>query len=236
MADNTKTMSSRKKPVSQRRVAIVLASLVGTLTLSAGALLLMENGPFGATPMPAFSVSRADIRALIQPEAPLQSGAWRFIIIYESGDLEASASSLAEGRARGGVSAGPEKAARPSANFHFVVDAASSKRGALDGELEVSGSWKRQDPGTPYAGWPDPSYYNTKSYKNAIGVCVAGDVAQRPYSEAQFRSLVQLARELQQQCQIRKEAILFQWELDPNALHATPAQRAFADEFRRALD
>ena len=44
----------RKKPVSQKRVAVVLASLVGTMTVSAAVLLLMEGGALG-TAMPGWA-------------------------------------------------------------------------------------------------------------------------------------------------------------------------------------
>ena len=223
--------SGKKKPVNQKRTAIVLACLVGTLTLSSGILLIMERGPLGAPPPPAFATDRISI----EPSAPLKRGAWNYIIIYESGDPTACAASLADGNAKG-VPANATHVARPGANFHFVVDSSCSKDGALDGELEVGPSWLNQDYGTPYAGWPDPRYHTYPSYKNAIGVCVSGDLANKPYSDGQFRNLIDLTKKLQQRLAISKDAIKFQWELAPNDAHATEAQKAFSKEFRQWLD
>jgi len=218
-----------------KRVMIVLAALVATLTVSSGLLLVMDSAPLGATPPTAFVASPIRMHELVAPRNALQTAAWRYIIVYESGDLEASAASLADGRAKG-VGTKPV-AARPPANFHFVVDAAGSRGGALDGELEVASSWQRQEVGTPFAGWPDNSYHSYHPYTKAIGVCVAGDLTQRPYSEAQVRCLVQLVQELQSQLRIDNDAVKFQWELDPTAFHSTPSptQKVFAEEFRRRL-
>ena len=115
MAD--KSSVNRKKPVSQKRVAVVLASLVGTMTISAAMLLLMEGGALG-TGFPGFAVNPDSFSAKLDPVVPLQPQTWNYIIIYESGDLTASADSLAEGRETGGTNTPP----RPMANFHFVID------------------------------------------------------------------------------------------------------------------
>lgn len=168
---------------------------------------------------------------MLAPTEALQISQWGSIIIYESGDLEASAASLAEGRAKG-VGTKPTNA-KPAAKFHFVVDSASSKRDALDGELEVTPTWHRQEAGTPFAGWPDNSYHSNNNHKSAVGVCIAGDISQRPYSEAQVRCLAQLVQELQERLRISKANVRFQWEIDANYLHRTEAQKAFADEFRK---
>lgn len=232
MANDSKIMLSRKKLLVSRRVMIVLASLVGTLTISSLLLLLMDSTPIGATPAPAFAPTSDRIHDMVTPKASLQTAPWPFIIIYESGDLEASAASLAEGRDKG-VGTKPVTV-RPPANFHFFVNAVSSKQGALDGELEVGSTWQRQEIGTPFAGWPDSSYYKIhKPHNNAVGICLAGDISHRPYSEAQVRTLVQLVQDLQGRIGITNDHVLFQWEIEPNNFHTTSAQKAFAKEFRR---
>jgi hypothetical protein len=106
----------------------------------------------------------------IEPAVPLQAGAWNYIIVYESGDLAASADSLAEGLVTGGPHQSPNY--RPKANFHFVIDSAQSGSGRADGELEVQTRWKNQGLGAPYAGWPEPRSYSFTPYKNAVGICV----------------------------------------------------------------
>ena len=74
MAD--KKASNKKKPVSQKRVAVVLASLVGTLTFSAGVLLLME-GPAGGVGNPAMGAAyqSTPVAAQIEPATPLRQSA-----------------------------------------------------------------------------------------------------------------------------------------------------------------
>jgi hypothetical protein len=89
-----KKPSSKKKPVSQKRVATVLVSLVATLTISAGALLLMEGGSVGTSPL-AVAVGSGELGggvdnmplAAIDASIPLRQGTWDYIIVYESGAL-----------------------------------------------------------------------------------------------------------------------------------------------------
>jgi hypothetical protein len=234
MAD--KKASSRKKPVSQKRVAVVLASLVGTLTFSAGVLLLME-GPAGGVGSPAMGAAyqATPVTAQVEPATPLRQGDWNYIIVYESGDLAGSAASLAEGRVYGEPNL-PSSTVRPKANFHFVIDSARSRRDAVDGELEVGTTWQKQEPGAPYAGWPDVRYHHVSPYNNAVGVCFIGNLAREPISETQNRSLIQVVRELQNRLNIPKDRVLFQWELEPNVRHMTALQRDFAASFRTNLE
>ncbi len=226
-----KTRATRKKPVSQKRVALVLASLVGTLTVSCGVLLLMEGGALGTSPV---AFARPPITAQLDPTAPLQRGAWNYIIIYQSGDLAGSSASLADGRLVGG-SDPAQNSVRPKANFHFVIDSARSRRGAVDGDLEVSNAWQNQTAGAPYAGWPDYRYHTISPYKNAVGICLIGDLTREPLSEAQHRNLLQLVRELQDRLNIPAERVLFQWELEPNASSATPFQVSYAQGVRASI-
>jgi hypothetical protein len=228
MAD--KKTSSRKKPVSQKRVAVVLGSLVGTLTISAATLLLMEGGQNGGVPMPAAAPSWS-VADQIKPATPLRQRGWDYIIIYESGDLTGNAASLADGVLVGD----PKHTVRPKANFHFVVDSARGRRDGVDGELEVGTTWMNQVAGAPFVGWPDVRYHNISPYTNAVGVCFIGDLNREPMSDAQHRMLIQVVRELQSRLNIPRERIHFQWELEPNVTRANSAQKAFADYFRSSL-
>ena len=223
MAD--KIPAKRKQPVSQKRVAMVLASLVGMMTVTAAMLLVMEGGALG-TAVPGWAVNQPTIRAMIEPPQPLRWQAWNFIIIYQSGDAAASAASLADGRNTGGNTS---QGLRHKANFHFVIN--SAKSGRMDGELEVGTSWQNQVPGAPYAGWPDARSYSFTPYNNAVGICVSTDLHRRP-DEAQHQTLLQLVHELQQRCPNAK--ILFQWELDDQA-RPTAEEKQYADSFRASL-
>jgi hypothetical protein len=227
MAD--KKPSSRKKPVSQKRVAVVLASLVGTLTMSAAVLLLMEDRAVGTqTPAPGFAYQ-------VDPAVALRHGAWNYIIIYESGDLAGSAASLADGRVYGEPSL-PSNTVRPKANFHFVIDSARSRNGGADGEIEVGTTWLKQEVGAPYAGWPDVRYHQVSPYNNAVGVCLVANLSREPISATQNRSLTQVVRELQNRLNIPRDRVLFQWELEPNTRRMTQLQKDFAASFRTNLE
>jgi hypothetical protein len=232
MAD--KSPPIRKKPVSQKRVALVLASLVGMMTFSAAILLLMEGGALGIA-VPGWAVSAPDIAAMVEPSKPLRTGAWNYIIIYESGDLAASADSLSEGHVTGGVF---PTTVRPKANFHFVIDSAQSGTGTMDGELQVGTSWQNQETGAPYVGWPDrvdPRSHSFPLYNDAVGICLAGDLNREPPGVAQNQTLLLLVRELQQRLNIRKECVMFQWDSTLEGRQATPKQQAYARTFRAAL-
>ena len=235
MADKAPSRSG-KRPVSQKRVAVVLASLVGTMTVSAAALLMMEGGALGTSPLGAAVTTETSIRAKVQTPR-LKSEAWNYIIIYESGDLSASADSLADGLQAGGNSSPstmrPPPPA-PRANFHFVIT--RSGHGRMDGELEAGTSWSDQVAGAPYASWPDPRSYTFTPYNQAVGVCLAADLDREPISQAQHHTLLQVVRELQHTLNIPSDRVLFQWDPALKAMHASAAQQAYARSFRAELE
>jgi hypothetical protein len=218
---------SRKKPVSQRRVALVLAALVGTMTVSAGGLLLMEGGAPGPG-VPGMAVDSPGWASYLGG-SPLQGAHWNYIIIYESGDLSASAGSLAEG-----LIGGSPTPARPKANFHFVIDSAMSGSGTVDGGLEVGTSWQHQEHGA-YAGWPDSRSHTFSPYNDAVGICLSADLNRRPPSDVQVQNLIALVRQLQQRLNLPTDHVLFQWDplLDPTA--ATRSRLAFSQAIRSRL-
>jgi hypothetical protein len=221
MADNPKS-SKRKKTVSHKRVAIVLGCLVATLTLSAGFLLALEES---STPGKSPAMMGTTIN-YIPDDAKLRKDPWNYIIVYQSGSLAASAADLVEGRLIGG--SGTENAARPGANFHFVVDAASG----VDGDIVKGSAWLRQEPGAPNVAWPDARSYSNP-YTNAVGICLVGDVNRA--SDSQNQQLNALVRDLQSRLKIPASQVLFQWELQSDNSPITPAQRAYADSFRKGL-
>jgi hypothetical protein len=225
--------SSRKKPVSQKRVAVVLASLVATLTVSAGLLLLMEGGTGGSSPMAAAVDNSSTISSVIESASPLRTNAWDYIIIYESGDQVGGTTGLADGHDIGGV-VPTSDTVRSQANFHFVIDGSVSKDG-MDGQLKAGTAWNHQESGAPFAAWPDVRYHSIPPYNRAIGICLDGNLDQHPISEAQYPTLIQLVQDLQNRLHIPKDHILFQWEasqwdhrLPPSTPSAVQAQYAAA--------
>ena len=226
MADK-KIPIRKKKPVSHKRVATVLAMLVVAMTFTAAALLIMEGGSGASSPPSAMTIH---LRELLKTRGPLQSDSWKDIIIYESGDLAGSVATLADG-----IFGEPTpNTVRPKANFHFVINSARSRNGA-DGQLDVSTTWREQKSGTPFAGWPDARYYHYSPYNNAVGICFIGSLHRKDISEAQRRTLSQLVRHLQEELRIPASKVWFQWELEPNKTPANAAQRAFAEEFRQSM-
>jgi hypothetical protein len=218
----------RKKPVSQKRVAVVLASLIGTMTVSAALLLVMENSTMGTGVPGGMAVTPSSVAAAVESGKPLRPQGWNFIIIYESADPAARAASLADGRFSGGLSPSP---VRPKANFHFVIDSAES--GTMDGLPETGTSWRKQELGA-YAGWPDSRNHSITPYKDAVGICLAADLSRGSISEAQSQTLLHLVQELQARCRIPRERVLFQWELDTD-IRPTPGRMALAQIIRSAL-
>ncbi len=234
MAD--KKSSIRKKPVSQKRVAMVLASLVGSMTISAGVLLLMEGGAMGTSSPPgAFVADPNSLPAQLLPQVPLQAARWDYIIVYESGDASVSAESLSDGPFAGGI---PKSSVRPKANFHFVIDSSFSGPGTTDGKLEVSTNWISQDAiakGAPPAAWPDSRSYSYNYYGNAVGICVAADM-HHPISERQYQTLLESVQNLQRLLNIPKDRVLFHWDPSiPGARQASHSQSEFDRQFHAEL-
>jgi hypothetical protein len=195
------------------------------MTVGAAMLLVLEGGALG-TAVPGWAVNQPAVGAMVEPSVPLQRRLWSFIIVYSSGDVSASAATLAEGRLTGDTRA---TTVRPKANFHFVIDSANS--GTMDGALEVGSSWQQQIPGAPHADWPESRSYSFGGYTNAVGICVVAGPHGTP-SAAQHHTLLQLVHELQTRCPDAK--VVFQWELDAEA-HATTDEKTYARNFRAAL-
>jgi hypothetical protein len=197
------------------------------MTVSAALLLVMENNTLG-TAMPGMAVTPSKVAAAVDLGKPLRPQGWNFIIIYESEDPAARAASLADGRFAGGPSLSP---VRPKANFHFVIDSAQS--GTMDGLPETGTSWKNQEMGA-YAGWPDSRTHSVSLYSDAVGICLAADLSRGPISEAQSQTLLHLVQELQANCRIPREHVMFQWELNAD-IRTSPARQAFAQFIRSSL-
>jgi len=213
MAD--KARAGRKKPVSQKRVAVVLASLVGTLTLSAGALLLMEGGS-SALGTSRRRGGRWTGRPWL-PNLPLlyhcNAGPGTILLSTNRRPFRECGESCRGSRCRRYRTHTPGTV-RPKADFHFVVDNVRSRRGAVEGDVEVGLSWQNQAAGAPYAGWSDYRYHSYSAYKIAVGICFIGDLNREPITRGQQKSLTQLVRELQAQLNIPADRVLFQWELE----------------------
>jgi hypothetical protein len=223
----------KKAPVSQKRVAVVLASLVGTMTVSAGLLLALESGPGGN---PSGLVAVGQISSVIsKTDRPFISAAWQHVVIYQSGDMTGAAVNPNENLSRSG-SAGPIPSR--TGTFHFVVNSSASLRGSndVDGTVEAGNAWRMQTLGAPHATWADPRFAPLGYYQRAIGVCMIGNIDRATYTSGQIDHLVILLKKLQDTTGIGADKIRFQWELQPYAAYATPAQKQFAASLRQRLN
>lgn len=223
----------KKAPVSQKRVAVVLASLVGTMTVSAGLLLALESGPSGNLPG---LIAVSQVTAVIsKTDRPFMPAAWQHVVIYQSGDTNGAAVNPNENLSRSGL-AGPIPSR--TGTFHFVVNSPTSLRGTndVDGTVEAGNAWRMQTLGAPHATWSDPRYAPLGHYQRAIGVCMVGNIDRATYSAGQIDHLVILLKKLQESTGIGADKIRFQWELQPYAAYATPAQKQFAASLRQRLN
>ena len=223
----------KKAPVSQKRVAVVLASLVGTMTVSAGLLLALERGPSGN---PTVGAATGQITtAIANMQRPFMPAAWQHVVIYQSGDTSGAAVNPNENLSRSGL-AGPIPSR--TGTFHFVVNSPASLRGAseIEGTIEAGQAWQMQTLGAPHATWSDPRYAPLGYYQRAIGVCMVGNVDRGAYTSVQLDQMVILLKKLQEKTGIGADKIRFQWELQPYAAYATPAQKQFAASLRQRLN
>ncbi len=242
-APPTISVRKKKQPVSQKRVALVLLSLVVTLTLSA-MYLLWAQGPSitSAQPLGLMATYGPGINRLIRTKVPLQAKRWDYIIIYQSGTQAGNAATLAAGERLGGNLPGYADGIgrQQPVNFHFVVDNAHNvlrlPNGRLqrmpDGNLEVGSSWLYQQSTAPFYCWPDQRYNSYPLYGNVLGICLIGNVNHHPFSAAQIHCLAELTRALQRRLNIPASAVKFQWDYSGMA---TPAEQRLSTQFQRRL-
>ena len=236
MSSNSKT-SSRKAhtAVNHRRVFTVLSSLVATLALTAGILLLLEGQPItSAGPyMMNLSNNTQNWNSVIRASAPLQKGRWNYIIVYQSGSQSGNSAELSEGKDVGGIIR-PQNAGNTTqgANFHFVVDNTRNGIGNPDGYVQRGLAWQEQLSTSPYFSWPYLTPHHYSAYANAVGVCIIGDINRKNYSASQIRSTVSLVRALERHLNIPSSCVKLQWEIRGQA---TARERAFGREFHHLL-
>lgn len=175
--------------VPDRRTLIVLASLVGAMTVASGLLLLLE--PKNATALRGLSLSSIDL--VDQPghdillasstNSSQLAGPWSAIVVHNT----------RVPRAGRGIDAG-------IANYHFAIH----EQGSSSDRFEVSRRWRQQSPGAYWAG-PEKDWVN----RHAIGVCLVSAGEEGP-SEDQLQRLVGLVQQLQAEYQIPADRVVLQ--------------------------
>ena len=118
-------------------------------------------------------------------------------------------------------SGGPDTLPR---RCHFVVDTFSPEDGRW---TRASDLWRSQQPGR-HVFLPGHDFN-----ADSIGICVMGDFANQPPSQAQFDALMALVRELQKRCNIGADSVYLNTELFPQS--PLPGQKFPSGEFNRRL-
>ncbi|MEM9065528.1 MAG: peptidoglycan recognition family protein [Planctomycetota bacterium] len=183
-AETTSTMArSRFQPATpNRRTVTVWASLIGAMTLSAGLMGLLQQGPRAAgasgvslTPLVAQGVASGASEIVLNPEAELDRERWRGITIHHSGFSYDDPERLdARHRAMNLRGLG----------YHFVI---GNGKGMGDGELHIGRRWLEQLPGAHATG-PEADWHN----RHSIAICLVGDGDRGQFTERQLARLEQL--------------------------------------------
>lgn len=174
-------------PIPDRRVLIVLATLVAAMTVASGLLLALEPGPTAAFPtIQLSSVGSPDGGAagLFETDTALTPGRYSAIIIHDSGTLDGSTDTIANGQ-----------------GYHFVI---ANGHGAGDGAIEAGGRWHDQLDGQFVTG----ANGDEPIASPAIGICLVGDTARQSPTESQARQLFWLVRQLQSRFEISGENVM----------------------------
>lgn len=165
-----------------KRTVVVLASLIGGMTLAGGLLLLLEPGP--VAPLSHITLYSTDQTHVAEPEDRLfavdQQHAWRGIVIHDTGSLHGSARTLNRIH---------QQANGTGLGYHFVINNGSDRE---DGLIEVGFRWERQHAGA-YVSGEHASRWND----HYIGIALVGNADDRPLTRAQLRELVWLVQQLQ---------------------------------------
>ena len=154
-----------------RRTLIVLACLIGSMTLISSLLLVLEPGPIAPPPARALTSQDTDLdpqQILFSTDPAPEPGRWQRIAVHVRGP-QADPASL-EG-------------------YHFVVRGHADDRAAI----ECSYRWTHQRAG---AYQPDPQA-GAYDRERTIGVCLVAELDDRRLDESERAELVWLVRQLQ---------------------------------------
>lgn len=176
------------------RTPTVWLALVGAMTTGGGLLVMLDGQPtpsLDGVALVASAPRSASIEAIFNTREPVEPGRWDGIVIYDSGSMQGSASSLATEHKSLGLH---------GLGYHFVIGNGS---GSSDGELHVGYRWLGQAPGAHSAG-PQQDEYN----RRYIGVCLVGDGDRRQFTERQVARLVELVRALQDELGLPERSVL----------------------------
>lgn len=188
-----------------RRNALVFLVLVGSLGFTSVLLLALSPAPLTPDSFSLVAVERAEaLSEIFETRNKVEPGRWTYIYVHHS------------------KTAGGELRTPGLTADHFLI---GNGQGCLDGELQISSRWIRQQAALPEGSRIDPS---------CISICLVGDFDQHQPTAMQRRRLAELTRALQTRLGIPANRVLVVQE----AGAGTPAGigRHFPlDEFRAQL-
>lgn len=198
-----KQQTPRRTPAASglNRSQIVMAALVGSMTIVGGLLWLLDGAPrpdAAALRIPALVATTGprSLDAIFSTDQPIRQGRWQGIVIHHSGSPHGSATTIdADHRGMGLNGLG----------YHFVI---GNGNGAGDGELHVGARWLAQGVGAHTAG-DQGEWYN----RHTIGICLVGDGDRRGFTPAQIQRLVALVNELQRRLELPASSVKLHREL-----------------------
>jgi hypothetical protein len=170
---------------TQRKV-IVLASLVGLLTLTSALLLVMAPPPPSADAYSSLSATdrREFLRDVFKTAVQPRDGQWKYVYIHHSATTTGSAEAFAQ--SAGGL------------GDHFVI---GNGEGAGDGVIEIGQRWNHQVAAAAPAGADTVS-------PDCITICLVGDFDQATPTPTQLRRLSQLVTTLQTEFRITGDRVV----------------------------
>ena len=204
----------------QPRTAIVLASFLGCMTLTAALLSLtgggFELGSRGRSITPLVRPGGGTgLETILAPRDDLDRGRWDSIVVHHTASPDATPESLDRDHRNAGLS---------QLGYHVVI---GNGRRMGDGEIYLGARWLEQLPGAHVAG-PSGSRLN----RSAIGICLVGDGDRRTFTASQMIALVDVVRLLQYELGIDADRIWLHRDL---AGTTSPGQFFPEAAFRSAL-
>ncbi len=182
-----------------RRPVIVLAVLMGAMTVASGYLLMLEPGPMlqPASVISLRAQSDIDITAapLFDTAVPVRS--WDSIVICESGRSSRSANTL---------TGSPADRGSDAQSYHFVIEA---DRGRNEPLVLAGANWRYQRPTAASAGRRE-----ARATGEPITICLVADSHVKRPGDAQMTQLVELVQRLQRRFVIGPGRVLLQGDID----------------------
>ncbi len=215
---SARTRSSKKapRPSGGARALAVWVSLLGTMTVVGGLLLLLDGRPvprLDGRSLSALSASATrETDPLFNTRQPLDTKRWDSIVIHHSGSTYGSAATI-----------GREHQARNAQGLghHFII---GNGNGMDDGQIHIGYRWLDQRRGDHAAG-----KYAEHLNEHAISICLVGDGNRRPFTPAQLQRLTDLIESLRKQLNIPADRVYLHSSVaevsDPGRLFPTSLYR-----------